>query len=88
MDALAEHFDLPLGDDEELAAIFAFDDQLVAERDFFGLEAAWPCGAMIASGSFENSGTLRSDFGGNDARAVGDVDADPLGLASVRPSCG
>ena len=42
--ALAQDFDLSLGDDEELAAVFAFDDQLVAERDFFGLEAAGHAG--------------------------------------------
>ena len=42
MHPFAQHFDLPLGDDEELAEVFAFDDQLVAQRDFFGLEAARP----------------------------------------------
>ena len=40
VDALAQHLDLPLGDDEELAAVLAFDDQLVAQRNVFGLEAA------------------------------------------------
>ena len=33
VDALAQDLDLPLGDDEELAAVLAFDDQLVAQRD-------------------------------------------------------
>ena len=37
--ALAEHLDLALGDDEELVAVLAFDDQLVAQRDRFRLEA-------------------------------------------------
>ncbi len=38
---------------------------------------------MIASGSFENSGTLRSDSGGNEAAAARNVDADPLGLGQL-----
>ncbi len=40
MHAFAEHFDLSLSDDKELVAILTLGDQLVTERDFFGLEAA------------------------------------------------
>ena len=39
MNALAENFDLALGDDEEFAAIFAFDEKLVSQRNGLGFEA-------------------------------------------------
>ena len=79
VDALAQHLDLPLGDDEELAAVFAFDDQLVAQRNLFGLEAAGHAGddGVGQPGEQRHAAQrLRRERG----RAAGDVDLDPLGL--------
>ena len=36
--SLAEDFDLPLCDDKEFVAVFAFDDQLIAQRNLFCFE--------------------------------------------------
>ena len=40
VNALTEHFDLPLGNDKEFAQIPTFDDKRIADRDVFLLELA------------------------------------------------
>ena len=67
MDPFAQDLHLSLGDDEELAPVFSFDDQLVAQGDLFRLEAAGHAGDDGRPAVRENSGTLRSDSGGNEA---------------------
>ena len=80
VNALAENLDLPLGDDEELAAVFAFDDQLIAQRDFFGFEAIGHPGEDRL-GKLGKQRHAAQRLGLKNAHAAGDLHADPLGFA-------
>jgi hypothetical protein len=86
MDALAQDLDLSLGDDEELVAVLAFDDQLVAQRNLFRLEAAGHAAEDLI-GQLGKQRHAAQRLRRKTRRSPPEIHFDPFGLASTPPWC-
>ena len=82
VDALAQDFDLSLGDDEELAQVLSLDEQLVAQGDVFGFEAAGHAGDDRL-GQLGKERHAAERFRRERRRLARNVDADAFGLGQL-----
>src|SRR5579872_3412181 len=82
MDPLAQHLDLTLSNDEKLAPILSLNDQVVTERDLFGLETtSHPCQDRI--GHKRNQRHAPQGLRRQREHAVVKIELDPIGLAQL-----
>ena len=86
MCSFAENFNLPLGQDEKFVAVFAFDDQLISQRNDFRLKATGHPRRNV-NWQMREERNLAQGIRGKRRDPLNEIDVDPLCLSkfNLRP---